>query len=384
MIDKQTLAKAGQVVNPREFYDVAVIRSETYHYKPALPVTVFATDNTLVFLLCYVHRMALAGPNATPDYTNSLVDRAAEFIKGGPFYGTADELKVALQSAKSLSADLANHASFTALVCALDMFFVTFPAHPLAKMRMATLHMYCKDYTILGDIRHMQDISGLPARKWVQWVWVNEANAELAELVSIMKFCNIKESYFPYLRGFGELTKSPFAVGLSPTLHAFIHCFGSLKGDKRSQSARLLSVKAVEKTCWNARYLTEALGIAGKEEANPMYFETVAKQEAYYKNKRAAYEAREAAKRLATETGAATTHVTAPTAGRPPVAGSRPRNDDAVMWLTFAHSQPRGEDPEIIRKMKAYLDSIKEIRTGTVLEALKLDTDRVASVLDIA
>lgn len=92
--------------------------------------------------MCYVHRMAQAGPNATPDYINSLVDRAVDFLKRGPYYGTADEIKVALQSAKSFAADLATHPSFTPLVCALDMFFVAVPNDAYARMRMATLHTF--------------------------------------------------------------------------------------------------------------------------------------------------------------------------------------------------------------------------------------------------
>lgn len=101
-----------------------------------------------MFTLCYTHPISQSSQNATPEYLNSLVERAVDFLTAEHFYETHDKVKSALQAAKSLAADLTTHKTFSALVTALDMFFLTLPKHGYAKMHMTTLHVLPRLYSL--------------------------------------------------------------------------------------------------------------------------------------------------------------------------------------------------------------------------------------------
>lgn len=60
-------------------------------------------------------------------------------------------------------------------------------------------------------------------------------------------------------------------MGLSPSVHTLIQAFVCLKGNKRSQLAHIISVKALETLCWNTRIMSDALSASGKESAEQVF-----------------------------------------------------------------------------------------------------------------
>ncbi|KAH7956517.1 hypothetical protein HPB52_010158 [Rhipicephalus sanguineus] len=189
------------------------------------------SDESIVFLLCYLHGMAQTAPNAKGYYLRELAEKAVDVLKAEPFYASSDDIKTTLLAARAVAADLGNHPSFTALVAALDMFFLLVPTHKYSRMRTATVHTFCKDYTSFKNLQHMTEISGMKREEWMKWAWIPEVQKELRQLTEISEFCEVKNSYFPYLRSFEILPRSPLAVSEGPALHTFIHAIGILRGE---------------------------------------------------------------------------------------------------------------------------------------------------------
>ncbi|XP_075553965.1 uncharacterized protein LOC142586981 [Dermacentor variabilis] len=235
---------------------VSDYHGDTPHTKEA-----YCNDTTLAFLLCYSHRIALA--TATPNEADlqSLVTGGLSIATTYPMDGRHTTVKSTLMTAKDFCAELVNHKAFNAILAAIDMFFVNFPNHPLAKFRKSTVQSFCKDYTIFDDIVFMRSLTGLQLHEWVEWAWTRELIDQLKFFTEVDEFVAIEKSYFPYLRLLGILFKSPLAVTVAPEIHAFIHSVGILRMQQRSMNARFLGFVKEELVLMNARIFALALSM---------------------------------------------------------------------------------------------------------------------------
>ncbi|XP_037513165.1 uncharacterized protein LOC119389839 [Rhipicephalus sanguineus] len=357
-LDGHEFLAAGDELNPAKLYEARIVQTGEFKYDTGAVGMTMDSDESIVFLLCYLHGMAQTAPNAKGYYLRELAEKAVDVLKAEPFYASSDDIKTTLLAARAVAADLGNHPSFTALVAALDMFFLLVPTHKYSRMRTATVHTFCKDYTSFKNLQHMTEISGMKREEWMKWAWIPEVQKELRQLTEISEFCEVKNSYFPYLRSFEILPRSPLAVSEGPALHTFIHAIGILRGNKRSAFARMVMKKSPEHIFRNARVFVEATSTPADVNPSSPSEEAAA---AYQKH-------RESQEKL-TQAAAS-------------VAGARPKDTDPQKWLEYARSFNSGEIPEAVIRAKSVLESQKEVRPGTILEAMKRDIEAVAHSLD--
>ncbi|KAH7958531.1 hypothetical protein HPB49_002199 [Dermacentor silvarum] len=97
-----------------------------------------------------------------------------------------------------------------------------FPQHRYSKFRIATLHMFCKDYAVLNDIIYFRELMGMPPKEWRCCVWVHQVCEELHNIVKLNKLARFRLSYFPYMRVLNIISRSPLSVSASPNTHTFM------------------------------------------------------------------------------------------------------------------------------------------------------------------
>ncbi|XP_050037413.1 uncharacterized protein [Dermacentor andersoni] len=341
------IKKAGEFLCPMDLINVHEIPVPDYHGDAPHSKEAYCNDTTLAFLLCYSHRITLATTTPNEADLQSLVTRGLSIATTYPMDGHHTTVKSTLMTAKYFGAELVNHKAFNAILAAIDMFFVNFPNHPLAKFRKSTMQSFCKDCTIFDDVVFMRSLTGLQVHEWVEWVWTRELIDQLKFYTEVDEFAAIEKSYFPYLKLLGVVTNSPLAVAVAPDLHAFIHSVGILRMQQRSLKARIVGCVNEALVFMNARIFALALSMRSRQLA-------LDKTEAEDRPRRL-----ETAEELRATVGYS--------------GAGLPTSFDATEWFIWAKTGlPRGsvEPMESLTNAQTVLASLPPGRPGTVLHSL--------------
>ncbi|XP_065309704.1 uncharacterized protein [Dermacentor albipictus] len=339
------IKKAGEFLCPMDLINVHEIPVPDYHGDAPHSREAYCNDTTLAFLLCFSHRITLATRTPNEADLQSLVTSGLSIATTYPMDGHHTTVKSTLMTARYFGAELINHKAFNAILAAIDMFFLNFPNHPLAKFRMSTVQSLAKDYTILGDMVFMRSVTGLDGHEWAQWIWTEEQLDQLKFFTEVEEFIAIEKSYFPYLRLLGVLSKSPLAVTVAPDLHAFIHSVGILRMQQRSLKARIFGCVKEALVFMNARIFALALSMRSRQSA---LNET---------------EAEDCPRRLET---AEELRATVGYSGAGP-----PTSFDANEWFTWVKTWGAVEPTESLINAQTVLASLPPDRPGTVLQRLR-------------
>nr|WAK77085.1 MAG: nucleocapsid [Rhabdoviridae sp.] len=351
VIDGLVIQKKGGKVSPLDFITVTETFSDEYPYDPNAVEDTLCSDLAAAFLLCMCHRLHMSTTVPNDERIERMVDRGMMIVKSSPFNAHSDVLKTAMATARNFAADLVGNAAFTALLTAIDMFFCNFPSHRYSKFRIATLHMFCKDFAVLNDIIFFRELMGMPPTEWRSWVWVNIIGAELHRIVNLNKLAKFDRSYFPYMRGLGIISRSPLSVSASPNIHAFIHAVGTLKGSERSRNAKLIG-HVSDDVFINARIVSLATTV------------TDAKFRAAWVPKRVSAEISRAEQML---------KVSAKPGGQSTAA--LPRTRDFMAWYLHCIQCGGTEPARSISTAKQTLHNLGRLRDASVAVALKRSTE---------
>lgn len=351
VFDTIEIGKKGSTVTPLSFIEVEKIDNEYPLLKLGQVAPKLFSPEVAIFLICYCHRMASAGPLATTEYLTNLATRAMNLLRVFPYYAKVDEIKNILAVGYNIGSEFVACKSTGTLIAAYDMFFRTFDTQKYSSITMATLQSYCRDYTVFVDLKFMTKLTGLEFGDWAQWVWVTDVHDELHALGQIIQYGKMRKSYFPYLRSMSVISKSPLAASVSPHLHTFIHAVGILRGDRRSFTARLVEGGIHYLIFKNVRVFLMAFGFR-TEVFRMGVFRTEEEENAAIKHE-------EAMKKLQAISTAA--------------AGTQPKAFDAKVWLSYALAFPRLKIPGSLDACKVVLDCISEARAGSIVESMKVE-----------
>ncbi|KAH6921377.1 hypothetical protein HPB50_027635 [Hyalomma asiaticum] len=349
--DGISIGKKGGTITPLSFLAAEKVNEEYPQLRlGVIAPTLFSTE-VAVFLLCYCHRMASAGPLATSDYLAELAERATALLGVFPYYAPVDELKNILAAGATIGREFLACKSCSIMIAAYDMFFRTFDQQKYSSVTMATLQSYCRDYTIFFALKFMTDITGMEFGDWAQWIWIPEIHGEMHNLAKIIGYGKMRKSYFPYLRSMNIISRSPLAATVSPHLHTFVHATGILRGETRSFTAQLVTGGIHYLIFKNVRVFLVALGFR-TEIFRIGVFASEQDEEATKKQE-------EAVKKLRAISAA--------------TAGQRPKIFSPTHWLAYAVGFPRLKIPGSVDACKVVLDCVKDARPGSVAAHMKVE-----------
>ncbi|YP_010229221.1 nucleoprotein [Almendravirus chico] len=125
-------------------------------------------------------------------------------------------------------------------MCALiDLYFAKFTNTAYSPIRICVQGSRYKDCAIINDYAYAEKISGLTTWGFLS-LGINSAisNEIEKELDYINVECN-PNGYYPYIKEFGIISKSPYSATVNPNTHNWINVTAALLGETRGANSRL-------------------------------------------------------------------------------------------------------------------------------------------------
>lgn len=129
---------------------------------------------------------------------------------------------------------------YTALMAAMDMFFVRFPNNNFAYARIGTMVSRFRHCAALNGLLYMKEVSGLDFSEIRQWIWSEVLVKEFEAIIRPDNEIDDEYSYMPYFMDLNLSLKSPYSSTFSPNFHLWMHTAGCCLGFSRSIHSRMV------------------------------------------------------------------------------------------------------------------------------------------------
>jgi hypothetical protein len=123
------------------------------------------------------------------------------------------------------------------MVAAIDMFVCKFPDHEWALLRIGSRESQMKECTVVSDLSHLSQITGLEPDILVEWIFEPSVAQEWKAFKAMDDELDKADSYFPYLKDMQLTPRSPYTTTAKPQIHNWVHLVGSFMGNARSRGA---------------------------------------------------------------------------------------------------------------------------------------------------
>ncbi len=123
------------------------------------------------------------------------------------------------------------------MVAAIDMFVSKFPGHEWGLLRIGSRESRMKECTVVSDISHLSQITGLEPDIMVEWIFEPSVTQEWKAFKALDDELDKADSYFPYLKDMQLTPRSPYTTTAKPQIHNWVHLVGSFIGNARSRGA---------------------------------------------------------------------------------------------------------------------------------------------------
>ncbi|UDL13979.1 MAG: nucleocapsid protein [Xiangshan rhabdo-like virus 1] len=166
-------------------------------------------------------------------------------------------------------------------LCALiDLFFSKFINTKYSPIRICVQGARYKDCTLISDYSYAEKFTGIPTMRFLELGVAGVINNESVNGFNYMSPDCFTGGYFPYIKEFNIIAKSPYSATYNPNSHNWIMMVAALLGENRGVTARLApggsntQVLTNSLACaWNLRQRTDKLVQFAENDTKLKYYE---------------------------------------------------------------------------------------------------------------
>lgn len=179
------------------------------------------------------YRVNILNRNAINNYRTDIINRMDETFRRENF--TPEGINENIYNYSSW----VNDGNYKKICAAVDMFFCKFRGHPYGSLRMCVQGSRYKDCGVMDDIEFGKKLLGVDMVTLCTFAVDSSVNKELIAYLVLLSPDTKSNNYFPYIKEFGVINKSPYSASHCPNTHNWIHMMGTLLGETRSMNSRL-------------------------------------------------------------------------------------------------------------------------------------------------
>jgi len=135
-------------------------------------------------------------------------------------------------------------ANVKKILAAIDMFLVNFDDHELTFLRSGTLISRYKQCMGLLDVFFADSAFYLPKGEILQWIFLEQVAAQIADIYEQPDEIGSLTSYMPYSIDLEIVGKFPYSATANDAVHNWTHILGCLSGLNRSKKAAVVGSPA--------------------------------------------------------------------------------------------------------------------------------------------
>eukprot|EP00088_Acartia_fossae_P007857 TRINITY_DN1368_c0_g1_i1.p1 TRINITY_DN1368_c0_g1~~TRINITY_DN1368_c0_g1_i1.p1 ORF type:complete len:464 (+),score=23.62 TRINITY_DN1368_c0_g1_i1:2566-3957(+) len=229
-----TIAEEGETITPCDFVQLEYTQGNPPDVDATSSMTIESEQKELLAKMLAVNRhdAAIAVVGADASYASRVADQMiAAFAKAG-----VSTTSVTLGNSARFSVTI----PYTRLLCAADMFFVKFPRHDLASLKVGTLTMAFKDMAQCNNVAYLHTLTGQP---WTTLAFYTFERMLINEMMQIRcgEYWN-EAYYFPYQSSMDLLNGkyTYYSNTKNPKFHTVVQILGMIAGQDRAFNARCI------------------------------------------------------------------------------------------------------------------------------------------------